>query len=137
MEELFERIDAIRGYLLVVNFRENHYSCEIYTEDNMKCIPCTFDEDTEDVVATAIRHLVYAIGIAAYQPQNSEILEFHIKELFILEMDDSPSQAELEKALNEYRSQNDTAAKFKQSWREVKQGKTYPISQLWDELDAE
>ena len=24
---------------------------------------------------------------------------------------------------------------FKRSWREVKEGKTYPISQLWDELE--
>jgi hypothetical protein len=29
------------------------------------------------------------------------------------------------------------AASFRQGWFEVKQGITYPIDELWDEIDAE
>lgn len=130
-----EKIAAITGHLLMVNFGREKYRCHLYFNDN-EYISCTFDEDIIDDVNIAVRRLVHAIGIATIDPVTDEIDEFHIKQVMVLDDPATPTP-DLSSALDEYIEQNDTLASFRRSWEEVQAEQLHPIADLWDDLDAE
>ncbi len=130
-----EKIAAVTGQLLMANFSRKKYRCHLYLNDSDR-LSCTFDEDAIDQIDQAMRHDVYAIGIATLNPINDEIAEFHIKQVIILDGDPVSSQY-LEDKLDAYIRDNDTVAKFKQSWQQALAGETYPLEDLWEGIDAE
>jgi len=130
-----EKIAAVTGNLLMVNFRKDRYRCHLFLDDN-NYISCTFDEDVADEIDGAMRHNVNAIGIATINSVTDEIAEFHIKRLIVLdEKNVSPQQ--LSDPLDAYIKENDTAASFRKSWEEAIAGEARPVSELWDGIDAE
>jgi len=130
-----EKIAAVTGHLLMVNFGREKYRCHLYQTDD-KYVSCTFDEDVIDEVNNAVRRLVNAVGIATIDPVTDEISTLHIKQIIILDEPSLPPP-DLSSALDEYIEQNDTLASFRRSWEEVQAGKLRPIANLWDDIDAE
>ncbi|CUS04206.2 protein of unknown function [Candidatus Promineifilum breve] len=129
-----EKIAAVTGHLLMVNFGRERYRCHLYQTDD-QYVSCTFDEDTIDEVNSAVRRLVNAIGIATIDPVTDEISSLHIKRIIVLDEPGHPP-LDLSAALDEYIEQNDTLASFRRSWEEVRAGKLRPIADLWDDIDA-
>lgn len=130
-----EKIAAVTGHLLMVNFGREKYRCHLYQTDD-QYISCTFDEDVIDEVNNAVRRLVNAVGIATIDPVTDEISTLHIKRIIVLDELGLPPP-DLTAALDEYIEQNDTLASFRRSWEEVQAGKLRPIANLWDDIDAE
>lgn len=130
-----EKIAAVTGSLLMVNFRKDRYRCHLFLDDD-NYISCTFDEDVADDIDGAMRHHVNAIGIATINPVNDEIAQFHIKQLIVLDEKKVPPQ-QLSDLLEAYIEENDTAASFRKSWEEALAGEAHPVSELWDGIDAE
>ncbi len=130
-----EKIAAVTGHLLMVNFGREKYRCHLYQTDD-QYISCTFDEDVVDAVNDAVRRLVNAVGIAIIDPVTDEISTLHIKRIIVLDESDLPLP-DLSAALDEYIEQNDSMASFRRSWEEVQAGKLHPIGDLWDDIDAE
>lgn len=129
-----EKIAAVTGHLLMVNFGRERYRCHLYQTDD-QFVNCTFDEDVMDVIDGAVRRLVNAIGIATIDPVTDEISSLHIKRIIVLD-DPGHPPPDLSAALDEYIEQNDTLASFRRSWEEVLSGKLRPIADLWDDIDA-
>lgn len=129
-----EKIAAVTGHLLMVNFGRERYRCHLY-QTNDQYVSCTFDEDVIDVIDGAVRRLVNAIGIATIDPVTDEISSLHIKRIIVLD-DPGHPPPDLSAALDEYIEQNDTLASFRRSWEEVRAGQLRPIADLWDDIDA-
>lgn len=129
-----EKIAGVEGQLLMANFGRDKYQCHLYQTEN-KYIRCTFDEDISDQIDDAMRHVVYAIGVALIDPATDEIASLHIKELHFLDRE-APA-GNLAEALHAYIAANDTVASFQRGWQQVITGQTKSIADLWDDIDAE
>lgn len=130
-----ERIAAISGHLLMLNFGRERYQCHLYT-DETNFIKCTFDEDASDQINKLIRHEVNAIGIATINPVTEDIDSFHIKQIRSLS-NENPTPSELLQDLAVFRETNDTLQSLRQSVAEVVNGELHPIDTLWDGWDDE
>jgi hypothetical protein len=130
-----EKIAAVTGRLLMINFVKDRYRCHLFL-DETNYIPCTFDEDTADVIERTLRHEVYVVGIATMNPVNDEIARLHIKQVVVLDEENIPPQ-QLAELLDAYIVENDTLAGFREGWSEALAGETRPISELWDDIDAD
>lgn len=134
-----ERIEAVRGHLLAVNFKGNRaerYQCRLYEEDG-SYVSCTFDDDVSDEIQELLRREVSAIGIATVDSLTDTVSKLHIKKLIPLEGDDKGPEREAEQALERYRAENDTLAQFSQGLQEAFKGESRPISTLWDAFNDE
>ena len=130
-----EKIAAITGHLLMLNFGRERYQCHLYT-DETNFIKCTFDEDAGDQIDTLIRHEVNAIGIATINPVTEEVDKFHIKQVRSL-TDENPTPSELRADLDAFSKENDTLSSLRRGLEEALAGETHPISSLWDDWDDE
>ena len=130
-----EKIAAVTGTLLMVNFRKERYRCHLFL-DSDNYISCTFDEDVADDIERAMRNTVHAIGVATINPVNDEIAQFHIKQIAVLD-ENNLSPQQLSDLLDAYIKDNDTIDSFRKSWEEALSGEARPISELWEGIDAE
>ncbi len=130
-----EKIAGVEGQLLMANFGRDKYQCHLYHTDH-EYLRCTFDEDIADEIDDAIRHIVYAIGVATVDPITDEIASLHIKELHLLDREEAPA-GNLVEALRAYIAEHDTVASFQRGWQQVLAGQTSTIDDLWDDIDAE
>ena len=130
-----EKIAAVTGTLLMVNFRKERYRCHLFLDDD-NYISCTFDEDVANDIEGAMRSNVNAIGIATINPVDDKIAQFHIKQIAVLD-ENNLSPQQLSDLLEDYIKDNDTTTSFRKSWEEALAGEAQPISELWDGIDAE
>ncbi|MEZ4675377.1 MAG: hypothetical protein R2932_14165 [Caldilineaceae bacterium] len=105
-----EKIAGVEGQLLMANFGRDKYQCHLYHTDH-EYLRCTFDEDIADEIDDAIRHIVYAIGVATVDPITDEIASLHIKALHLLDREETPA-GNLVEALRAYIAEHDTIASF-------------------------
>jgi hypothetical protein len=130
-----EKLTTVIGNLLSVSFKETKsgkYHCKLYLPEGGD-IPCTFEEDMAEQVRAGVRQLVEAAGIGTVDPVTEDVSHLAIKELVVLGELDPGNRT----ALEDYVNRSDTEASFRRAWRDMLTGNTRPISELWDELDAD
>jgi len=117
----------------MASFRgKDKYKCGIKLENGTYLSNINFDEEVAPVIENALRKQVFAIGIATLDSESHKLKSFAIKQL-ILMTPDVTSEA-LAAALAEYIEENDTAAHFRQGFKEALSGKARPIEELWDDI---
>ncbi len=132
-----ERIEAIRGRLLMIDFSEDDegwYTCHLHLADG-SIVHCAFKQDLADAVEKALRHEVAAFGIATVEANTNHILTLYIGELLIVD-DGTVTEEKLVAAYTRYKQENDSASHLRQALRETMNGETHPISELWDMVDS-
>ena len=131
-----ERIEAIRGRLLMVDFSEDDEgmsTCRLHLTDD-SIVRCGFNQGLADAIEKALRHEVVVFGVATIEANTGHILTLSIGELLIVD-DHARTGAELAAAFAQYKQENDSASHLRQALREAMSGETYPVSELWDRVD--
>ena len=139
IEEPDETDATLEGNLLGINYKENRFDefkLALYLNDGTR-VGCTFDEDLAETVRDGLRHYVHIIGRAITDPITDKVTKITIKRLTILDLPERATEDQLKAEFAQYLAENDTVAHFQEAWAEAMTGKTYPISKLWDDLDAE
>lgn len=139
IEEAEEEAVALEGHLLGVNFKETRaeeFKLYLYLPDDTR-IGCNFDENMAEEVRRALRHFVHIIGRAKLDNVTKKVVSISIKQLTILDLPERPTEEALKAAFYQYKDDHNTVAHFREAWFEAMTGKTHPISELWDDIDAE
>lgn len=125
-----ERFSTQHGQLIAVDFRDD--TCIILTEPNAAPLRATFEADVADTIARAVRKNVIVFWIGGFLENDDQPVTLRILRVEITAEVESIQQLEAEFAA--YTAEHDTAANFRQAWKESQADETRPVSELWDAL---
>lgn len=131
-----QEIQALHGQVVSVNRSEqDRYQCEIKLASGVSIQPIYFESDLLESLLSHLHQQIVAIGITTLNRHTRRLIRFEIKQ--VLPPSEAMSQDRLEQALADFKAENDTFTHFRQSWQEAQRGETYPLSQLWEDIDAD
>jgi len=136
--QITERIQAVRGRLLMIDFNENtdgYYTCHVHLTDGT-VVNGAFDDDLTAIMEKSLRQEVYAMGVATVDTATGQLITLHIGELIPIAPGEI-TEADLQRAYDRYFADHDTATHLRQALHEVLTGQTYPISDLWKMVDSD